>query len=160
MLNYTVSKWLWISLFIFLLDQLTKWIISENLALYQSIPIIPFFSLTLLHNAGAAFSFLSDAGGWQRWLLIAVAIGVGALLLVSLYKTPKTDRLLAVAISLILGGALGNLYDRVVLGYVIDFFDFYYGMYHFPAFNIADSAISIGAFLMFIDLFRPETHEN
>jgi signal peptidase II len=124
------------------------------MTLYQSIQIVPFFNLTYVHNYGAAFSILYDAGGWQRYFLSAIALGVSALILWWLRGTKKELILLPVAFSFILGGALGNVYDRMVYGYVIDFLDLYYGSYHWPAFNIADSAIFIGAGLLIIDMFK------
>ncbi|MBD3648547.1 MAG: lipoprotein signal peptidase [Pseudomonadales bacterium] len=115
--------------------------------------ILPVFRFTLLHNSGAAFSFLSDAGGWQRWLLAGISVVVSAVIAVWLAKVDGRNRVLAWALALILGGALGNLVDRVMLGYVVDFIVVHYQDYYFPAFNIADSAISIGAGLLILDMF-------
>jgi signal peptidase II len=139
---------------VFVVDQWTKHAVIDGMTLYQSIQIVPFFNFTYVHNYGAAFSILYDAGGWQRYFLSAIALGVSALILWWLRGTRKEQILLPVAFSFILGGALGNVYDRMVYGYVIDFLDLYYGSYHWPAFNIADSAIFIGAGLLIIDMFK------
>lgn len=146
--------WLWLTLLVIVLDQVTKQIASAMLALYHPIMVMPLFNFTLAHNYGAAFSFLSDAGGWQRYALAAVALITSIGITIWLKRLPKDDPWMAASLSLILGGAIGNLYDRVVLGYVVDFLDVYWGASHFPAFNIADSAISIGAAMMVIDLIR------
>ncbi len=145
--------WYGLSLIIVVLDQLTKWLASSNLDYGQSLEILPFFNFTLWHNTGAAFSFLSDAGGWQRGFFAVVSAVVSVVLVVWMYRLPKEQKLLLLALALILGGAVGNLYDRVALGYVVDFIDVYYKNSHFPAFNIADSAISIGAGIMLLDMF-------
>ena len=146
-------KWLWLSGLVLVLDQASKWMMTSWLSLYETVAVMPFFNLTMAHNTGAAFSFLAQAGGWQRWFFAAVAAVVSVVLLVWLKRLTATAKLEAVSISLILGGAIGNLVDRISLGYVVDFLDFYnyYGSYHFPAFNIADSAICIGAVLLIID---------
>ena len=152
-------SWFLLALFILLLDQLTKsWAVSA-LSFSDPQSFLPFFNFTLLYNYGAAFSLLSDAGGWQRWFFIILAVGV-SLALVRWLQTLKDDKWLAIAIALILGGAVGNLYDRITLGYVVDFLHFYWGEYHFPAFNIADTAISIGAGMMIIDIFRNKEEEK
>ncbi len=140
-------RWLWISALVVLVDQWTKGLAVENLQLFRSIQVMPFFNLTLAHNEGAAFSFLGDASGWQRWLLAAIAMVMSAVIIVWLARIPAVERLRPAALALILGGAVGNLYDRLVLGYVIDFIDWYYQSWHWPAFNIADSAITVGAIL-------------
>ncbi len=147
-----------ISIGLLLLDQATKKYMSSILPLCQpgyckSLEILPVFKLTVVHNEGAAFSFLSDAGGWQRWLLVAISSLVSIFLTVWLYRVSRQEKLLALALACILGGALGNLVDRVLQGYVVDFFVVYYEQYYFPAFNIADSAISVGAALLVIDMF-------
>ncbi len=163
MLNYfkqTGLRFVWISLIIFVLDQITKHAIVDGMSLYESIQILPFFNLTYVHNYGAAFSFLYDAGGWQRYFLSAVALIVSAVIIWWLKDASKEQILLPVAFSFILGGALGNVFDRLVYGYVIDFLDFYYGSYHWPAFNVADSAIFIGAALLIIDIFKNKDEDN
>lgn len=141
-------KWLWLSGVVIVLDQLTKWWASASLELYDSIAVMPLFNITLAHNTGAAFSFLAQAGGWQRWFFAGIAIAVSIAIVIWLRRLPSNERLQAVALSLILGGAIGNVWDRLVHGYVVDFIDVYYGNYHWPAFNIADSAITIGAVLL------------
>ena len=146
--------WLMISLLVIGLDQWSKALISQHMVLFQSIPLIPgWFSLTLLHNTGAAFSFLYGAGGWQRWLFSAIAVVVSLGLLLWLFRMPVRLRILPLAVSLILGGALGNLLDRVRLSYVIDFIHVHHETWHFPAFNLADSAITVGTILLLIDMF-------
>jgi signal peptidase II len=150
----TGLRWLWLAGLVLILDQLTKIWVLNDMELYQSISVLPFFNLTHVHNYGAAFSFLSDAGGWQRWFFTVIALTVSIVILVWLKQNKKEQVLLPCAFSLILGGALGNLYDRLVYGYVVDFLDFYLGNWHWPAFNLADSAIFIGAALLIIDAFR------
>ncbi|MDX1451261.1 MAG: signal peptidase II [Oleiphilaceae bacterium] len=149
----SMRGWLWLSLVVLVADLYTKYLASSMLTYAESVAVMPSFNLTLLHNTGAAFSFLAGAGGWQRWFFAILAIGVSIALTRWLFVL-KNDRWLAAAIALVLGGAVGNLYDRITLGYVVDFLHFYWRDYHFPAFNIADTAISIGAGMMVIDLFR------
>ncbi len=145
-----MMKWLWLSGIALVLDQISKIWVDMNMSLYQSIPVFPGFSITYAHNYGAAFSFLSDAGGWQRWFFAVLAVVISVGLVVYLRQLKPNETLLAVAFSLILGGAIGNLIDRVLYGYVIDFLDVYYKSYHWPVFNIADSAITIGvAFILY-----------
>jgi signal peptidase II len=146
-------KWLWLSLIALILDQWSKIIIDKSMSLYESIVIAPFFNLTYVRNSGAAFSFLSDAGGWQRWFFAAMALIISGILVVWLYRLKKHETLLAVALALVLGGAIGNLIDRLAYGYVIDFLDVYYQNWHWPAFNVADMAISLGVFLMLLESF-------
>jgi signal peptidase II len=154
--------WLWLSGVVIALDLLTKWMAEYYLIIYQRVPIIDgVFALTLAYNPGAAFSFLADAGGWQRWFFIAVAIGVSIMLLVWLARLPREKWLEALGLSLILGGALGNLYDRVVHGHVVDFILVHWqDSWYFPAFNIADSAITVGAVLLIVDMFRSSGNES
>jgi len=140
-------RWLWLSALVVVVDQWTKGLAAEGLQLFQPVPVMPFFNLTLAYNQGAAFSFLGDASGWQRWLLAAIAMIMSLVITVWLARIPVAERLRPAALALILGGALGNLYDRLALGYVIDFIDWYYHSWHWPAFNIADSAITVGAIL-------------
>lgn len=147
------SLWLILSAVILLLDMWTKNMASSQLYYARPVEILPVLNFTLLHNPGAAFSFLSDAGGWQRWFFTIISAVVSAVLLVWLLKLQRSEKLLAVSLALILGGAIGNLYDRVSLGYVVDFISFHYSGWYFPAFNIADSAISVGAVLMILDMF-------
>ena len=145
--------WVGLSIVAIILDQWTKWIATEHLIYGQQNPVLPFLNWTLLHNYGAAFSFLSDAGGWQRYFFTGLAGVVSIIFLFWLMRMPKKMMVLPVAIALILGGAVGNLIDRVSLGYVVDFIHFYYNNSHFPAFNIADSAITLGTILLLIDTF-------
>ncbi|MGB2426801.1 MAG: signal peptidase II [Alteromonas sp.] len=157
----TGLRFLWISVVVLILDQWTKFAVVDSMRLYESIQITSFFNMTYVRNYGAAFSILHDAGGWQRWFFTAIAVVVSALLLYWLKQAPKQQLRLPIAFCFILGGAIGNVYDRLVHGYVIDFLDFYYQQWHWPAFNIADSAIFIGAGLLIIDmLFSKESEEN
>jgi len=148
-----------IALVVIILDQLSKLWASSVLGYAQPVPVFPGFNLTLMHNPGAAFSFLGDAGGWQRWFFLALALGVSGWLALWLRKLGEGERWMGLALSLLIGGALGNAIDRVYLGYVIDFIDWYCCDYHWPAFNIADSAISIGAVLLFILVWREDKKE-
>ncbi|NOR68292.1 MAG: lipoprotein signal peptidase [Methylomarinum sp.] len=144
-------KWLWLSLIALVLDQWSKIAVDGSMRLYESIAVIPYFNLTYVHNTGAAFSFLSEAGGWQRWFFAAMALIISTVLIVWLYRLKKHETLLAIALALVLGGAIGNLIDRLAYGYVIDFLDVYYQSWHWPAFNVADMAISLGVFLMILE---------
>lgn len=147
-------RWLSLSTVIIVVDLLTKFYASTNLEYAVPVPVIDgFFNFTLLHNTGAAFSFLATESGWQRWFFVILATGVSAALVVWL-RGLREEPWVACSVALILGGAIGNLYDRMTLGYVVDFLHFYWNNYHFPAFNIADTAISIGAAMMVIDVFR------
>lgn len=149
-------KWLWLTALVVVADLATKALATQLLQFAQPVKVLPFFNLTLLHNTGAAFSFLSDAGGWQRWFFTAIALATIVVLLIWLWRLPKTDRWIAIALALIMGGAIGNVYDRIVLGYVIDFLHFHWGDAYFPAFNIADSAITVGAVMMGLDILFNE----
>lgn len=151
-ISETGFRFLWISIVAIVLDQWTKFAVVDAMYLGQSKQVIPFFNLTYVHNYGAAFSILYDAGGWQRYFLSAVALAVSGVILWWLYKSTKKQVLMCVAFAFILGGAVGNLIDRVLHGYVIDFLDFYMNTYHWPAFNIADSSIFIGAALLIVDM--------
>lgn len=145
--------WFGISALVVVLDQLTKWMVVATIPYGESVSIFPFFNLTLIYNTGAAFSFLSEAQGWQRWMFVGIALVTSLVLFIWLLRVADKNRLLSLALALILGGAIGNLWDRLYLGYVVDFFDVYYKTWHWPAFNIADSAIMLGAFFIIIDLF-------
>lgn len=149
-----MRKYLWISAVILFIDQLTKTVAEHFLNLGQSIKVLPFFDITLVYNYGASFGFLSDQGGWQRWFLLALAIFVVIFLFRWLFTLKPNETLIAWSLSLIIGGALGNIIDRIYYGYVIDFLDFFIGDKHWPAFNIADSAIVIGAGLMIWDMLK------
>lgn len=153
-------KWLWVSALIIALDQLTKVIMSNWLDLYQTVAVMPYFNFTLAHNSGAAFSFLAGAGGWQRWFFIVLAASVSIALIIWLSRLKAHAKLEAIAISLIIGGAVGNLLDRIIYGYVVDFLDVYVGSYHWPAFNIADAAICIGAVLLILDSFKKPAEQK
>jgi signal peptidase II len=136
-------------------DQLTKLWIEGTLSLYERIPITSFFNITKAYNSGAAFSLLSEAGGWQRWFFITVSSIVSIILVVWLWRMPARDRLLGVGIALVLGGALGNLIDRVLYGYVIDSIQIYWRDWYFPTFNVADIGITCGAaILVTLSLFE------
>lgn len=145
-----------IALVVLVFDLVTKRWIESSLFYGQQIPVTDFFNLVLTYNTGAAFSILSEASGWQRWFLSGIAAGASVLITYLLHKH-AANRLFCIALSLILGGALGNLWDRITLGHVVDFLDFYIGSYHWPAFNVADSAIFIGAALLIIDSFQQKT---
>lgn len=153
-------KWLNLSVLVIVLDQLSKGLMTAWLELHQTVAVLPFFNLTLAHNYGAAFSFLASAGGWQRWFFILLGVGVSLVLIIWLKRLGQAARLEAASLALILGGAIGNVIDRVLHGYVIDFLDVYYDSYHWPAFNIADSAICVGAALLILDSFRRKTESQ
>jgi signal peptidase II len=147
--------WLWISALVLIVDQASKYYFEHSLELYQQIVVIPnYFSWMLAYNTGAAFSFLADSGGWQRWLFAVIAVVVSAVLVVWLKRLGRSDTWLAIALALVLGGALGNLYDRIVLGHVIDFIFVHWHEHGFPAFNVADSAITVGAIMLALDMFK------
>ena len=142
--------WVGIAVLIAMLDQFTKVLILGSFQYGESLPITSFFNLVRVHNLGAAFSFLSDAGGWQRWLFTGIGV-VATLFMTWMLRAHAGQRLFCSAISLILGGAVGNVIDRLIHGHVVDFLDFYWGRWHFPAFNLADSAITLGAMLLILD---------
>ncbi|QLF93062.1 signal peptidase II [Pseudomonas sp. ABC1] len=148
--------WLWLSALVLLLDQVSKHWFEGALTLYQRIEVIPgYFSWTLAYNTGAAFSFLADHSGWQRWLFALIAIGVSAVLVVWLKRLKPGETWVAIALALVLGGAIGNLYDRMVLGHVVDFILVHWqNRWYFPAFNLADSAITVGAVMLALDMFK------
>lgn len=145
--------WYLLALVLIALDQWTKITATEQLIYAQPVRVTSFFNFTLLHNTGAAFSFLSDAGGWQRWFFGAIAAVVSVVLTVWIAKLGSTKRWEACALALVLSGAIGNLYDRMAYGYVVDFIALHYKGYAWPAFNIADSAICIGAAMLLWDMF-------
>jgi len=151
------QKWLSLSALIIVLDQASKLWITSHFAYSESLTVFSVFDLVLAHNTGAAFSFLSDAGGMQRWLFSIIAI-VASVWIVWLLRRHSAQTLFALALSLILGGALGNLIDRIAYGYVVDFLSFHWDEHYFPAFNLADSAITCGAFLMILDSFKERKH--
>ena len=147
-----VSTWLWLTILVVVLDQVTKFIIIQNFQEFDSTTIWPVLDVVRLHNEGAAFSMLANASGWQRWMFTGLGIGVSAFLLVWLLRLPaRGHHRLAAALSLIMGGAVGNVIDRIRLGHVIDFIHVHYQDWYFPAFNVADSAITVGAGLLILD---------
>ncbi len=141
-------RWLWLSTLLVALDQASKWLALERLAPYEAVPLVPGFNLTLMFNTGAAFSFLSNAGGWQRWGLSLLALALSVALTFWLRRLTRAEMLSAAGLALVIGGAIGNLWDRLVYGYVVDFIDIYVADWHWPAFNLADSAITVGAALL------------
>lgn len=163
--------WLGIAALVIVLDQISKQLASAMLQLHESVAVLPFFDLTLAQNTGAAFSFLADSAGWQRWFFVVLALAVSIVIVRWLQRLAPGERWHGVALSLILGGALGNAVDRILFGHVVDFIDVYYAagtclplfapvpmgdslQCHWPAFNLADSAISVGAVMMVVDSFR------
>ena len=145
-----------LSVLVLVIDQVSKAHFEGALQMYQQIVVIPdYFSWTLAYNTGAAFSFLADSSGWQRWLFALIAVVVSAVLVVWLKRLGRDDTWLAIALALVLGGALGNLYDRIALGHVIDFILVHWqNRWYFPAFNFADSAITVGAIMLALDMFK------
>jgi len=153
-----MGKWLALAALIVAADQLAKYAAVQNLGLNKAVVVTPFFNLILVYNSGAAFSFLSDAAGWQRGLFVAIALSASAWIVFLLRKYPH-QRLFALALSLVLAGAVGNVIDRILIGAVIDFLDFHALGYHWPAFNVADSSITCGAALLIWDALRPKQSE-
>ena len=150
-------RWLWLSAVVVLLDQASKWWAQANLLPHVPRPLLPHLDLTLMFNRGAAFSFLGEAAGWQRWFFTALAVVAVVVLTVWLARLRSGDRLTAAGIALIIGGAIGNAIDRVRLGHVVDFIDLWWdARWHWPAFNLADSAITVGAVLLVLLSFRSE----
>jgi len=155
-----VLKWLWVTVAVLLLDQGTKLLADSAMALHDPIVLLPSLALTKAYNTGAAFSFLGEASGWQRWFFSGLAVAVCGILLAWLRRLPATEWRTALALALILGGAVGNLVDRVIYGHVIDFIDVYYQTWHWPTFNVADSAITLGAALLLLDAFSAHRHKQ
>lgn len=158
-------KYVILPLCIVVADQFTKYYMSDLLVLCsslycESIEILPVFKFVLLHNEGAAFSFLNDAGGWQRWFLVAISFGVSIFVAAWLYKIRQSEKVLGLGLAFVLGGAIGNLIDRVNQGYVVDFIVVHWEQHHFPAFNIADSTIFIGACLLILDAVLKAKEES
>jgi len=158
-----LKHWLWLSLAILLLDQASKWMMLLALEPHEVVALMPNVNLTLMFNTGAAFSFLADSGGWQRWFFVALALIISGVLIGWLLRLPATERLHAAALALIIGGAVGNLIDRALLGHVVDFIQVYLPFIPleifnpWPSFNIADSAITVGVVLLLIATLRAET---
>ncbi|KGQ37535.1 signal peptidase II [Gallibacterium genomosp. 1] len=148
--------YLWLSVVAFILDLFTKWLVVSHFELYESVNILPIFNLTYVRNYGAAFSFLADHSGWQKYFFVLIAVVISALLLFWLAKTPRQKILLNSAYALIIGGALANMTDRLYHGFVVDFLDFYWQIYHYPVFNVADIAICVGAGLLILDYLKNE----
>jgi signal peptidase II len=151
-------RWSWLALAVVLIDQGSKLLAEYLLIAHQPVAVLPSFNLYLTYNTGAAFSFLRDAGGWQRWLFAALSIGVSVFIVLWLRRIPRAEKWLACALALVLGGAVGNLVDRLFRagGGVVDFIDIYYGTWHWPAFNAADSAITVGAVMLAWSAIRGE----
>ncbi|MFV8817852.1 signal peptidase II [Haliea sp. E17] len=155
-----VLRWYVLALVVVLLDQYTKGLASAQLEYARPVPVFFWFDLTLHHNPGAAFSFLSDAGGWQRWFFTGIAVAMSVAIAAWLFFVPRAQWLLALGLGLILGGALGNLWDRVVLGHVVDFISVHWQGWYFPTFNLADSAITVGAGCLILDSFLHRGQEK
>lgn len=156
----SVSLWLLLAFALVVLDQYTKHLAVSHIEQGASVPILPFFSLVLTYNTGAAFSFLAAASGWQRWFFVAIALGASALIVWMLYKH-RENTFLCIGLMLILSGAIGNLIDRLTVGAVVDFILLYWRQYHWPAFNVADSCISVGAAIVIWDGFmRPPSRTS
>jgi signal peptidase II len=147
-------RYLWLALLVLLLDQASKFWVMAVFDPYDRLAVLPVFNLVLVFNEGAAFSFLSDAGGWQRYFFIGLAAVVSVVLVFWLARLQRHQRLEAAALALLLGGAVGNLIDRLWLGHVVDFLDFHWRGWHWPAFNLADSAITLGVALLLLDSLR------
>ena len=146
------SRWLWLSVGVLVLDQLSKLYIATHMRLFEIIYVLPVFNIALLHNTGAAFSVLAGAAGWIRWFFIALALGIVVAIAIWLIRaSAAASRWMTVGLALVAGGALGNAMDRLTHGYVVDFLQFHYQGWFFPAFNVADSAITVGAALLIID---------
>jgi signal peptidase II len=144
-------RWLWLSLLVLVLDQLSKLWVMSSLELYQRIELMPMLDFTLVYNRGAAFSFLSDASGWQRWFFAILAVGISVAILIWMRRLARGETRVAIALALILGGAIGNVWDRMLHGHVVDFILVYYRNWYWPAFNVADSAIFLGVTLLLLD---------
>ena len=147
-------RWLLLSVFVVLADQVSKAAIVRHLGEFEFVSVLPILDITLMHNVGAAFSFLASASGWQRWFFIVLAVAVSVGLIIGICRLPlRPHKLLAAGLALLLGGALGNVTDRIRLGSVVDFIHFHWNQAYFPAFNVADSAITVGAACLLLDAF-------
>ena len=162
MLKDSGVRWLWLALVIFLADIGIKLFVMDNMDLgwENRIEVFSFFNFIYVHNPGAAFSFLSDQPGWQRWFFTTIAVLVTAMLTYWMSKLPAQEKWNNIAYAMIIGGAVGNLFDRIVHGSVVDYLDFYWGTYHWPAFNLADSTICVGAVMIILDGFRKKKDDN
>ena len=148
--------WLWLSVLIIALDQFSKWWLSYRFLLGESKQLLPFLNISLSYNTGAAFSFLGQAGGWQTYFFASIAFIIAVVLIIWLRQVRRHQYLLAIGICLIIGGALGNVIDRLYRGYVIDFIDFHVGSWHYATFNVADSAVCVGALLLILRMLRSQ----
>ena len=148
-----MPRLLWISALVVALDQISKFVAESLLIPKQTVNVLPFFDWYLTYNTGAAFSFLADAGGWQRWFLTVITIVISIVIFIWIRKLPADEKVTGISLCLILGGAIGNLIDRIYLGYVIDYIQVWLGSYPWPAFNIADAAISVGAAILIVSSF-------
>ncbi|MBK0079537.1 MULTISPECIES: signal peptidase II [Kosakonia] len=151
----TGLRWLWLVVAVLIIDLGSKYLILQNFALGETVSLFPSLNLHYARNYGAAFSFLADSGGWQRWFFAGIAIGICVVLSVLMYRAKASQKLNNIAYALIIGGALGNLFDRLWHGFVVDMIDFYVGDWHFATFNLADTAICIGAALIVLEGFLP-----
>ena len=156
----TGLRWLWVVVAVLIIDLGSKFLILQNFALGETVPLFPSLNLHYARNYGAAFSFLADSGGWQRWFFSGIAIGICVVLTVLMYRSKASQKLNNIAYALIIGGALGNLFDRLWHGFVVDMIDFYVGDWHFATFNLADSAICIGAALIVLWLLSRVLENN
>ncbi|ABN74603.1 lipoprotein signal peptidase [Actinobacillus pleuropneumoniae] len=152
-MKQTGIKWLWLSLATIIIDLWTKYLVVQRFELYESVNVLPVFNLTYVRNYGAAFSFLADHGGWQKYFFLGLAVVISLGLIVMLWRNHAVKKLENSAYALIIGGAIGNAIDRAYNGYVVDFFDFYWDIYHYPVFNVADIAIVVGAGLLILEAF-------
>ncbi len=159
MLERNMSRWLVLSLLVIAVDQVVKLWITRHFYFLESYPVTSFFNLVLWHNTGASFGMLNNAGGWQRWMFSAIAASA-AVWIIWLMRKHQQQKLFCIGLVFILGGALGNLIDRLIFGYVVDFLDFHWNDSHFAAFNVADSAINIGAALLLWDSFRKKPEKE
>ncbi|MCF6283374.1 MAG: signal peptidase II [Candidatus Polarisedimenticolaceae bacterium] len=154
-------RWLALSLLVIVADQISKKFAVDIIPLHHSIEVLPFFNWTLMYNEGAAFSFLSDQGGWQRWFFIILSSIITIVLTIWMVRLQRDERSIAISLSLIIGGAIGNLIDRIQLGHVVDFIHLHYQQHFWPAFNVADSAITVGVTIMIVDsLFFAQKRED
>lgn len=150
-LHWRQLSWLWLALAVLVSDQWTKTLVEQSFYLHERLVVLPFFNITLAYNPGAAFSFLAQAGGWQRWFFAGIAL-LASVFIVSWMLRKQESRWVLAGLTLVLGGALGNLWDRLVLGHVVDFLDFHWAGWHFPAFNLADTAITLGVACLLLDM--------
>ncbi|MGH8279016.1 MAG: signal peptidase II [Gammaproteobacteria bacterium] len=151
-LQGSAAPWLWLSVLVIVLDQLSKYLVASHLELYRPVRVLPVFNLVLIYNSGAAWNFLSGASGWQRWFFVGLALAVSVAIVVWIVRLPRhVQRWRAAALALVLGGALGNVIDRLWHGYVTDFLQFHWRALYYPTFNLADSAITIGAAMLIIE---------